>query len=590
MSKDKMFFPFELKRKLKSVIRAFDRLRRFGKRYKYSKLPIEEKMVIFDAFSGLGALDSPRAIFKRMLEREEFKDFQFIWAVNNQRSVGKNLHEFACFKNVKFVSRRGYAYEKYLAISKYIVCNSSIPKIFSKRPEQIYLNTWHGVPLKVMGYERPGQRVASTKRIIQNFINATHIVGANSFTAERMFKKAYMLDGIYEGRLLKTALPRTDNIYNVSKAEARKKLADAGFKTDKKIIVYAPTWKGALYNALEYDLTELKNAVTQLKSKINTDEYEVYLRVHYFVYRAIMMDDEMRKICLPFTIDTDEILPAVDILISDYSSIFFDFLGTGNPILFYVPDLINYSENRGVYFPMEDMPGPVSETLDGVAENINNLEKIKQEYAAKYNAMRDWCSEWEDGRATDRIIDCVFLGRQNVETISCKTDKKRLLIMADYACRFKHQEEFSEYLDRIDYEKYDVTLLTGDPETKNQLEILENINPNVRILVNDKEINVSYFLKNKVYNLLSRDKISLKEAIKRLNIEAEWRRLTAGIKFDELLFIEPAKSLVNWHILGEFAPIVKKSFIKNNKEIFKRNERLENYEYFSSIEEYEKTK
>ncbi len=575
----------------KSLYHAIKRRRACGKRGAYSLLPIEEKTVLFDAFSGLGVLDSPRAIFKRMLEREEFKEFKFVWAVNNKKLSEKNLKEFASLKNVRFVNRNGDSYEKYLHISKYIVCNSSVPKTFAKRPEQVYLNTWHGVPLKVMGYERPGQRVASTQRIMQNFLNSDYILGANTFTAERMFKKAYMLDGIYEGKLISSALPRTDNIYNVWREEAREKLANAGFKTDKKIIVYAPTWKGALYNALKYDLSELKDAVKELKSKINTDEYEVYLRVHYFIYRAIMMDEEMRKICIPFTVDTDELLPAVDVLISDYSSIFFDFLGTGRPILFYVPDLADYSENRGVYFPMEDMPGPVSETIDGVAESINNLEAKVAEYSEKYNKMRAWCCEWEDGKAADRVIDAVFLNKASCEAISCKTDKKRIMIMADFEKRFNAQDELIEYFDRIDYEKYDVTLLSGNPETAEQIDILENINPKVRILVNDKIMNVKSGLKRRVKNGLVVGSLPLNRAMERLNIAAEWRRLTSGVKFDELIFVQPSKNLFNWVLFGAFAPISEKSFIKDEskaKPILVSAEHLKNYaKVYASIEEYE---
>ena len=576
--------------KPKSLLLAIKRRRAFGKRGAYRRLPIEEKTVLFDAFSGLGVLDSPRAIFKRMLEREEFKDFKFIWAVNNRKLSEKNLEEFESLKNVRFVRRNSDSYYKYLLVSKYIVCNSSFPKTFAKRPEQVYLNTWHGVPLKVMGYERPGQRVASTQRIMQNFLNADYILGANTFTAERMFKKAYMLDGIYEGKLLSAALPRTDNIYNVSREEARKRLADAGFKTDKKIIVYAPTWKGALYNSLKYDLGELKGAVNELKSKINTDEYEVYLRVHYFIYRAIMMDEEMRRICLPFSIDTDELLPAVDILISDYSSIFFDFLGTGRPIFFYVPDLADYSENRGIYFPMEDMPGPVSETIDGIAKNINDLEAKAAEYSEKYNKMREWCCEWENGRAADSVIDAVFLNKPS-EFISCKTDKKRLMIMADFEKRFKAQDELIEFFGRIDYEKYDVTLLSGKPEAAEQLNILENIDSRVRILVNDKIMNVKSGMGRRVEKGLSQGKLPIKRAIERLNISAEWRRLTSGVKFDELIFVQPSKSPVNWMLFGAFAPIESKSFIGSafgSDSIFAGAQHLENYsKVYASTQEYE---
>lgn len=573
-------FYYKTRRKLKALLRRFKNQRNYGLIGNFKKQPIEEKTVLFDAFSGLGVLDSPRTIFKRMCEREEFRDFTFVWTVNNKKIAKHNLDEFKHLKNVKYIQRFSKKYLKYLSVSKYIVSNSSVPKYFSRRPEQIYLNTWHGVPAKVMGYERPGQRVASTLNVMQNFLNSTHMIAANHFTGERMFKKAYMLDGIYKGKLLDEPLPRTDTVRNVTREESLKRLAEVGIKTDKKIIVYAPTWKGQLYNALDYDLTELKDAVKLLKDRINTEEYEVFLRVHYFIYRAILMDEEMSKICIPFTIDTDELLPAVDILISDYSSIFFDFLGTGRPIIFYVPDLAEYSENRGLYIPMEDMPGPVSETLEGVADSINNLEKVKEEYADKYNAMREWCCSKEDGKVTDRVIDAVFLGKED-DTLSCKSDKKKLLIMADYAKPFIHQTKLTKALNKIDYEKYDVTLLTGNPKKQVQKARLENINENVRILVNDKNINVKFKLKHKVYEALRQGTMSLSEAAKVLDLKSEWQRLVANADFDELLLVQPLTSPVNWMLLGYFAPIKKKTFIKCDtvlETVFDSEEHLVNYD------------
>ena len=103
--------------------------------------------------------------------------------------------------------------------------------------------------------------------------------------------------------------------------------------------MYAPTWKGNLYNQLEYDVEEFKNTVKKFSENIDQSKYRIYLRVHYFLYKILAEDSELKDILIPFTIDTNELLSVVDILISDYSSIFFDFLITGRPIVFYVPDL-----------------------------------------------------------------------------------------------------------------------------------------------------------------------------------------------------------------------------------------------------------
>ncbi len=552
----------KLKKKLMKRVRRFALSNRRAKVAQYRQLPIEEQTVLYDAFSGLGILDSPRALFKAMLKRDEFKDFTHVWTVSNEQASKLNLDEFRAMPNVKFVTRMGNEYLRYLSTAKYIVTNSSVPQFFARRPEQISLNTWHGVPTKVMGYERPGERIGATMNIVHNFLNATHLVAANHFTGERMFKQAYKMDGLFEGQLLDEPLPRTDMIRNTDREYVMERMRAAGISTDKKIVLYAPTWKGARYNALEYDLDELKESVKILNEHINTDEYEVFLRVHYFLYKVTFNDPDMRKICVPFTIDTDELLSVVDILISDYSSIFFDFVGTGKPILFYVPDLENYTTNRGLYIPMEDMPGPVSTTLEGIAESINRIEEVKEEYRDKYQAMQAWCCSKEDGQAADRVLDAVFLNKPG-ETMNCRNGKEKWLIMADFSKSFAHLTPLIHWLSEVDYDKYDVTLMSAKPKKKAQKRLLETVvDPRVRILINDKCPNVKRGAKRQMLDKLRNRRIDLNEAATLYQTSGEWQRLVGDAKFDKLMMVQPTAAPLEWLTLSYHAPIDTKVLVK----------------------------
>ena len=159
-----------------------------------------------------------------------------------------------------------------------------------------------------------------------------------------------------EGTTLEIGYPRSDLLINADIKKVKQKLEDIGIKTDKKIILYAPTWTGNLYNQLEYDVEEFKNTVKKFSENIDQSKYRIYLRVHYFLYKILAEDSELKDILIPFTIDTNELLSVVDILISDYSSIFFDFLITGRPIVFYVPDLKEYESGRGLYVPVNTLP------------------------------------------------------------------------------------------------------------------------------------------------------------------------------------------------------------------------------------------
>lgn len=552
----------KLKKDLRKRARRAALNNRRAKMAHYMKLPIEDKTVLYDAFSGLGILDSPRALFKAMLAREEFHDFTHVWTVSNEQASKLNLDEFRHLPNVKFVTRMGNEYLKYLCTAKYIITNSSVPQFFARRPEQVSLNTWHGVPTKVMGYERPGERIGATMNIVHNFLNATHLVAANGFTGERMFKQAYKLDGVYAGKLLDEALPRTDLIRNTDREYVMERLRAAGISTDKKIIVYAPTWKGARYNALEYDLDELKASVKILTDRINTDEYEVFLRVHYFLYKVTFDDAEMRKICVPFTIDTDELLGVVDILISDYSSIFFDFIETGKPVLFYVPDLENYTTSRGLYIPMEEMPGPVSTTLEGIADSINRIDEVKEEYREKYEAMQAWCCVNRDGHAADRVLDAVFLNK-STDTIDCRNGKKKWLIMADFGKSFAHMTPLIQWFSTVDYDKYDITLMSSDPKSKAQKRLLEySVDPRVRILVNDKSPNAKQGIKKKMLAKLRKRRIDIATAAKLYTDSNEWQRLVGDAQFDKLVLVQPTRTPLEWLALSYDAPVKNKVLLR----------------------------
>lgn len=552
----------KIKKKLlkfpKRVLRALRR----GWIGQYYKLPIQEKTVLYDSFTGLGILDSPRALFKRLLEREDFRDFTHVWTIADPKIARPNLEEYKGLDNVIFVKRNSRKHLRYLTTAKYLISDSSIPHYFARRPEQVYLNTWHGPLIKVAGYERPGRRVDATKNVTRNFLNATHMISEDQLTGERMFKQAYLLDGIYEGKILDEPLPRTDAICNTDRGYVLEKLKKQGFNTDKKIILYAPTWRGTLYNSLVYDLSELKEAVRSLREKIDTDEYEVFLRVHYFLYRTIAIDEEMKKICIPFTIDTNELLSVVDILISDYSTIFFDFLRTRRPILFYIPDIEYYTESRGLAIPMEKMPGPVCTTLEEVADKIRHIGRTREECADKYDAMYEFYCSKEDGKVTDRIIDAVFLNKES-PVISCKSDKKKLLFMAEFSQSFVSQTSLIKLFEKIDHSKYDVTLLTGDPKKKYQKQILEAIDPHVRILINDKAVNCSWFAKKAAYKALKKGEIGLDEAFRRLGCDYEWRRLVGDSVFDRLCVLQPTSSVRNWMLLSYIAPVDDKVFIQS---------------------------
>ena len=490
-------FKYTFKRNAKKIIQNFKMPEKdIGKKqyYSYLAIPIQKNYVFYEAFSGLGILDNPRAVFLQLLEDNSFENFTHIWSIADMDMAKDNLKEFENLPNVKFVKRESEEYYRYLASSKYLVSNSTFGYFFTKRPEQIYINTWHGVPTKYMGYDHTVERVENARGPARNFLAADYIVSANKFMTEVMYRNSYKLDGLFQGKILETGHPRSDLLINADSEKVYTKLRNVGLKTDKKIILYAPTWKGTLYNQLEYDVTEFKETIKKFSDNIDQTEYRIYLRVHYFLYKILADDPELKEILVPFTIDTNELLSVVDILISDYSSIFFDFLITKRPMIFYVPDLKEYESGRGLYVPTDTLPGLVSCSLDEVSSSLDvickNTEEYLEFYEPMWQEMASWCIYNDDGLSTKRLVNIVF---KDYSYLSSKTHnivdgfgnkKKKILICVNSKQKdASFWDSFTAGLERYNYNTTDVTVLVTAFQDEKTKEYFNTLPKNVRVLV-----------------------------------------------------------------------------------------------------------
>lgn len=500
-------FKYKLKRTAKKVIQRFHMSEKDKGKLIYNKYlskPVNDTFIFYEAFAGMGILDNPRAIFKYLLQDGDFKSYTHIWSIDDPQQAVDNISEFSRFDNVIIVKRESEDYYKYLATSKYLINNSTFGYYFEKRASQVYINTWHGVPTKYMGYEHSVERVENARGPARNFLAADYLISANQFMTEVMYKRAYKLDGLFQGKILELGHPRSDVIVHPDTLDIHKKLNTIGIHTDKKIILYAPTWKGNLYNQLDYDVEEFKKTVEKLSENIDTEDYRIYLRVHYFLYRILANDPDLKKMLIPFTIDTNELLSVVDVLISDYSSIFFDFLATKKPMIFYVPDLEEYQSGRGLYVPVDRLPGLVTSDIDEVANTLKDIctdeiinplrEKYLKRYSKLWFEMTQWCNYNDDGNSCKRIVDVIFK-REHVSDLEgdgvysvingLEAHKEKVLICVNTNYNdLTFYENLRKKLESYEYRTTDVTILTTSfTDTKYKVYFNNNIPKQVRVLV-----------------------------------------------------------------------------------------------------------
>lgn len=365
----------------------------------FLKLPVKENWVLCESFFGKSYSDSPKYIYEYLNKNYPGK-YRFIWVVNKRTKIP--------YHPVK-VKRFSVRYAYYLARCKYDIFNVRQPEWVKKRKSNVFLETWHGTPLKKLVFDQEEVMAASPLYKAQFYKQSRvwdYLISANHFSTEA-FRSAFL----YDKEVLEYGYPRNDILHSAGKEEiAAKVKRRLRIPEGKKIILYAPTWRDdEYYGRGEYKFS-LKLDLHLLQKELGED-YLVLLRTHYFI--ADSMDITGLK---DFVVnvskydDISELYLISDLLITDYSSVFFDYANLKRPILFYTYDLDKYRDIlRGFYMDIEkDVPGPLLFTDQEVVAAIRDIDRISLEYKEKYEGFYEKYCGLEDGHASEKVAKRVF--------------------------------------------------------------------------------------------------------------------------------------------------------------------------------------
>ena len=389
------------KAKLKSIFANKNKntLYKLAYYHRYLKMPIKENVVLFETFMAKNYSDSPKYIYEALNKMYPGK-YECVWAINGKHDIPYGA---------KTIKRFSFQYAYYCAISKYLVFNVRQPLWFRKREGQVFLETWHGTPLKRLVFDQEEVTSASPKYKEQFYKQRKewdYLVSANPFSS-KTFRSCFM----YEGKMLEYGYPRNDILYAPDKEERAKRLKEKlGIPLDKKTILYAPTWRDdEHYGKGEYKFTlalDLKKMKTMLEK-----DYVLLLRTHHYIADKIDTTGlEGFAYNLSTYDDISEIYLMTDICITDYSSVFFDFANLKRPILFYTYDIEKYKNQlRGFYIDMNtEVPGPLLYTSEEVIDAILHIDKIQKRYQKRYDEFYDRFCCFDDGHASENIVKEVF--------------------------------------------------------------------------------------------------------------------------------------------------------------------------------------
>jgi CDP-glycerol glycerophosphotransferase len=351
--------------------------------------------VFYNSFNGQFS-DSPRAIYEELLRRG--REMQHAWIADSGTFPS----------DVTTVAPYSVGYLREVARAGYVVANQQLPNNFRKRPGATYLQTWHGTPLKRIGFDndRWKRNPRGFDHMARDFAKWDFLISQNPFSSE-IFRRAFR----FEGEILETGYPRNDVLNSADATAIRTRVRDRlGIEDGMRAILYAPTWRdnvvderGALRFSLALDVPRLEAALGE--------DHRLLLRLHYLLGSATP-EGELGDFTLNVSAHPDirDLYLAADVLVTDYSSAMFDFAVTGKPIVFFPYDIDEYRDSvRGFYFDLEaEAPGPVCQTTHGVIEALRDLDAVHAAHAARYVRFRERFCPFDDGAAAARVIDRVM--------------------------------------------------------------------------------------------------------------------------------------------------------------------------------------
>ena len=512
----------------------------------YRSIKRNPHVVLYQTHSGSAMSCNPYAIFRELLDDPKFAHLEHVWVLDSVAELARRRAEYAHRPNVRFVRFKTDEYRKALATATYLIQNAVFPAYFTKRPGQVYVNSWHSAgAVKRMGFDAPRGNLVS-RNVLRDLMMADYLISPNALTT-RMYADSYRLRGLYGGCLLQLGYPRNDTLLTASRAQVIDDLRSRGVEIDpqKKIVLYAPTWRGTIGN-VRAGTDELEKFRNALHERIDTDEYQVLVKPHTFHYNRLTDEQKQSGRYVPRHVNANALLAAVDVLVSDYSSIFFDFMLTDRPILFYVPDLADYTAERGLYFTPDELPGPVTDDAATIAEWINDLGAVSHDCAERYARLKAMVCAGDDGHAAKRTVDAVFRGEAPEGAIVRLDDPglTKVLIHAAELDDHGDTEAVLALAAGLDPAHYDVSVACG--EAKASRANIERLTT-VRVFVRAAG---SALLPNEARALGYLSRHGPDVLVRRMNLqpvlEREWRRRFGDAQFDVIVDASRRPGLFAW--------------------------------------------
>ena len=448
----------------------------------YNKLKVAPKDILLESKHGEDVAGNIFILLKE-LSKEAYKEYRVLLAMEPEykgqyRKLLKNYN----INNVTMIDIFSKDYARALATAKYLVTDTSFPPYFIKKKEQVYLNTWHGTPLKAMGRIVPGREYA-LGNIQRNFLIADYLLYQNDFSKE-IFLQDYMLKDIYPGTILVSGYPRNSVFLDDKRYHQIRKECNID---NKQVIVYMPTWRGMVHRKeTEKQLRELSNYFEEIDLRLK-DSQIFYVKLHPFVKDHMNLTKYQHIQEFPLDYETYDFLNASDALVTDYSSIMFDYGVTKRKIVLFTYDREEYLTGRGLYMDLNSLEFPKADTVE---ELITALNSEKIEYPKFFEKF---CS-YDSNNTPSQICEILLHGETKdtehikIEKIE-KSNRKKIFIFINGLKNDTESQKKIDMINSIDTSVYDVYVCMKTDKVKKNTQMLAKLKKEVAYLPIMYEIN-----------------------------------------------------------------------------------------------------
>ncbi len=476
------------------------KIRWYGKQIKYSgieswyvfclnNMALEEKNILLQSKYGEDLEGNIFYILKELAEN--YKDYKLYLAYRkHKKAFYDTLLKKYKIKNVNLVELHHMEYWKLLATCKYLVNDTTFRAGFKKRKGQIYLNTWHGIPLKNMGLDDRTEGYLFGNVQLNIFVS-DYFICPNRYMSEIM-ARAYKLDNLFQGEIIETGYPRNAIFFNNKRAaELKKELGIEG----KHIISYMPTWR--LDSNKEYKTLLLK--YLEEIDECLTDGQIFFVKLHPLTKKQLELEQFKHIQHFPEDYETYDFLNIADCLVTDYSSVMFDFSCSHRQIVLFTYDEEEYLKNRGMYIDLNKLPFPKVKTVPELMAVINS-DKNYQE-----NAFIKSIIESENINAAENMCKILLYGQGDYNVFKIFNNQKdNVLIFVDNLLTNGITSSVFNLVNAIDLNKRNYFFVFRGATVKKNKDKLLEIPPEIGVLsLNSVERTYTELIASYLYYILN---------------------------------------------------------------------------------------